>query len=778
MSQQDAIFASGASKISDGHLRHRKPVQGEDSKELDEIIDQTKSLSIKDSKTKYDRGKVFVYVISPLILTAVSAWVRLYKIGQNNKVVWDEAHFGKFGSHYLKHEFYFDVHPPLGKLLVGLSGYLAGYDGSFEFKSGNSYTPEVNYFAMRVFNCIFGILCTPFAYFTAVSLGFSQWSVWFISLLVVFEMLSLTLSKFILLDSMLLLFTVTVFFGLLKVHSCRQSQGLLSKWGFFWLVFTGISIGCVCSVKWVGLFVTALVGFYTIYDLLIDFYRVTAPRSSPDVRIKWSQYLCHWATRIITLIIIPLIIYVTAFKVHFHVLDSSGPGDGSISTLLQASLKGNTLKNGPRSAAFGSLVTLRSQGLSPNLLHSHPHLYPEGSRQQQITTYGFKDENNEFLIEFDLASSKAGRFATLEYDEESPDLKLDYHTLVKDGDIIRLMHREHGCFLHSHSIPAPVLKTQYETSCYGNIDVHDEKDDWVVEIQTQDISPSPEFQNESRSELHPISTNFRLRHKILGCYLATTGFSYPAWGYQQGEVVCKNAYFAQDKSTWWNIEDHVNPKLPSPELSFVAPKPKFWKEFILLNYGMMASNNALIPDTDHFDHIASRWWEWPILRNGLRMSGWYSEEPKYFLMGNPFVTYLTTACIPISVLLITWKFFQWQRQNIEFDVFGKQWNDLIAQGLFPLLGYVLHYFPFIIMGRVTYLHHYVPAIYFAIYAAAFILETLVVKSLHSYAVCTIYSCLYFGIVASFWHFRHFALGMVGSAANFLYLKLLSTWRVA
>ena len=46
------------------------------------------------------------------VYTLLSVITRLYRIGSNHKVVWDEAHFGKFGSYYIRHMFYFDVHPP------------------------------------------------------------------------------------------------------------------------------------------------------------------------------------------------------------------------------------------------------------------------------------------------------------------------------------------------------------------------------------------------------------------------------------------------------------------------------------------------------------------------------------------------------------------------------------------------------------------------------------------------------------------------------------------
>lgn len=163
-------------------------------------------------------------------------------------------------------------------MLVGLSGYLAGYNGSFEFKSGEKYPEDVNFTFMRAFNAAFGIVCVPLAYYTARELNFRRATVWLIALMVLFENSYATISRFILLDSMLLCFTFTTTMCWAKFHRLQRSSFSL-EW-YAWLCLTGLSIGCVCSVKWVGFFCTAIVGLYTIEDLWNKFGDLKIPQVS------------------------------------------------------------------------------------------------------------------------------------------------------------------------------------------------------------------------------------------------------------------------------------------------------------------------------------------------------------------------------------------------------------------------------------------------------------------------------------------------------------------
>ena len=427
-------------KSTDDDLIWRRPIVKEELEDADNFL--------KDDAELYDKVKNesavshLDTIVMPIIFTVLGMFTRMYKIGRNNHVVWDEAHFGKFGSYYLRHEFYHDVHPPLGKMLVGLSGYLAGYNGSWDFPSGEVYPDYIDYVKMRLFQAMFSSLCVPLAYFTGRAIGFSRLSVWLFTILVIFENSYATLGKFILLDSMLLFFTVSSYFCLAKFHTMRKSP-FSARW-WLWLCLTGLNLGCAISVKMVGLFIISVVGIYTISEL----WNLLSDRS-----VSWKVYVNHWLARIFGLIIIPVCVFLLCFKIHFDLLSNSGPGDSTMPSLFQASLNGTKVGKGPRDVALGSsIISIKNQALGGALLHSHVQPFPEGSEQQQVTVYGYSDANNEWFFQ---------RIRGVEPWTDAENKTIEF---VKGGEMYRLMHRLTGKNLHTHEVPAPISKSEYEVS--------------------------------------------------------------------------------------------------------------------------------------------------------------------------------------------------------------------------------------------------------------------------------------------------------------------------
>jgi len=259
-----------------------------------------------------------------------------------------------------------------------------------------------------------------------------------------------------------------------------------------------------------------------------------------------TELAAHVVTRVIGLIVLPFLVYLLSFAIHFAVLTNTGPGDAQMSSLFQANLRGTEVgRDSPLEVAYGSMATIKNMGYGGGLLHSHVQTYPEGSSQQQVTCYHHKDANNNWFF-------YPNRHAA-PYDPEADP------RFIADGEVIRLLHTQTGRNLHSHQIAAPVTKSQWEVSCYGNATIGDDKDHWKIEVVSDAAS-------RDRSKIRTLTTAFRLRHESMGCYLRAGNVNLPQWGFKQIEVTCTKENNPRDTYTHWNIESHVNEKRKEPPL--------------------------------------------------------------------------------------------------------------------------------------------------------------------------------------------------------------------
>lgn len=258
----------------------------------------------------------------------------------------------------------------------------------------------------------------------------------------------IALNQYILLDPPLLFFMTASLMGMVKVSKfTKLNQSFTKRW-WFWLMFTGTMLSCTISVKFVGLFVVLLVGLYTASDLWANL---------GDMNKTIFTSIKELIARAFALIVWPIVLYMIFFYIHLSILNRSGNGDGFYSSAFQSRLIGNSLYNAsmPREVAYGAVVTLKNHKTGGGYLHSHYHLYPKGvgARQQQITTYTHKDENNRWVIKpYDRESYGDGNV-----------------TLVKNGDLIRLEHLQTRRNLHSHNERAPITNKHFQLTGYGEV---------------------------------------------------------------------------------------------------------------------------------------------------------------------------------------------------------------------------------------------------------------------------------------------------------------------
>jgi dolichyl-phosphate-mannose-protein mannosyltransferase len=490
----------------------------------------------------------------------------------------------------------------------------------------------------------------------------------------------------ILLDAFLVFFTALT--ALMWSEFLRYKNEPFSvKW---WrsLTLVGVALGLTVSVKWVGLFTITLIGVFTIGQL----WSIIT-----DGAIPLRTFQKHFMARVVTLIMIPCMIYLTCFRIHFAILNKTGPGSSFMSPEFQSGLGGSFAKESYLNVAYGSTVVLLHEGTRGGFLHSHPHNYPGGSKQQQITCYPHRDKNSDFLLKYPL------NLGDLRNITEKPIVEFEK---ILHKQTIRLEHLATNLRLHSHDVRPTFTddKEVNEVTAYGSKTVlGDANDHWVVEIEG----------GNSTTELHALNSKFRLRHLNTGCYLMSRTSKLPDWAFGQQEVTCSTK--GRRDLTIWRVDSVSHPNMPegSPRVSYT--KPGFFKSFVQLHKLMWTSNKGL-KGSHPYD---SRPTEWPFMHRGI---GFWRSTPDtkgIYLLGNPVVWLSATFAVLLYLGFIVVELVLEQRK-ISFQKSG-YYKEMLLGIWFFAIGYLLHFLPFFLMGRQVFILN---AVVFASLSPFFILWDL------------------------------------------------------
>jgi len=405
--------------------------------------------------------------------------------------------------------------------------------------------------------------------------------------------------------------------------------------------------------------------------------------------------------RVFCLIVIPLTFYMAMFAIHFVCLVNPGDGDGFMSSEFQATLNSKGMQDTPADVLMGSSVTIRHVNTQGGYLHSHPLMYPGGSKQQQITLYPHKDENNIWLLEnqtqpLDIHGEPINGTHAWDNLPELP--------YIKDGDVLRLYHAPTHRRLHSHDVRPPVTEAdwQNEVSAYGYEGFDGDANDFFrVEIVKKQSHGEI-----AKQRLRTIETKFRLVHIMTGCVLFSHKVKLPDWASEQQEVTCARG--GTLPNSLWYIESNEHKALGPDAEKVNYRNPGFFGKFWELQKVMWKTNAGLV-ESHAWD---SRPDSWPILKRGINF--WGRDSRQIYLIGNPLVWWSSTAAVVIYVIFKGVAVLRWQRSFNDYSSSTfKRFDYEIGTSV---LGWAFHYFPFYLMQRQLFLHHYFPALYFAIMA--------------------------------------------------------------
>jgi dolichyl-phosphate-mannose-protein mannosyltransferase len=204
-----------------------------------------------------------------VLVSFLALGTRLWLIADPDHVTFDEVHFGNFTNWYIQKRFHFDIHPPLGKMIMATIAGLTQYKGDIDYggKFGQAYDHnELFFVSQRITPAVFSAFTSPLIYAGCRCLSLSTLSATCAATILTCDLSLIVEGKFILSDGLL------HFFVALHIYALCL---FLSKASSFRTVFSGLTLGAAAACKYTALGLIAIDGTSQVVWLFVKRPKIT-----------------------------------------------------------------------------------------------------------------------------------------------------------------------------------------------------------------------------------------------------------------------------------------------------------------------------------------------------------------------------------------------------------------------------------------------------------------------------------------------------------------------
>ena len=634
------------------------------------------------SKEKPDSERT--YTCYSVLVTLIGLAVRLVKISFPKAVVFDEVHFGKFASLYLERKFFFDLHPPLARLFFALIGFLVNYDGSFKFDYvGQDYIENDQILApfliYRVSNALVGTLIVPLIFNCLKELNCYAITCLFGSLLFALDNAQICQTRYIFLDSLLQLSIIATIYCYIRFYKYEVVTKRVFDYEWYKrLILVGVSLSCAISCKYVGVMTYATVGIAVVFNIFQLFGKLKGKQHS-------SVFVKHFVERLNYLVMLPFLIYLFWFFVHFQILKYD---DNSESEFLSETFQDSLIPNESFITRYDQYQVRYYDNITIRHDFSDIFLCSDGYSEQTLSLFGSLGDNDTSVCVWQIL----------------PDIQeddFDSDTVLSLNENVRLKNVETGKFLASVSNIEEGIENRFHMLGPHKMtsDLYENTLFALLPLREVDLG-------------HVVSSN-KTVFKIFNFMEESTMFidgdlnNSTKQNATQRQPIYANKDMTKLDFAYndWKIDEIVgidNQREIEPfEREYQSYN--FFSKWSELQKAMFMYNNDL--SADHA--FASDPSSWPLSLKGVLYWTKAENRNQIYLIGNILAWWFEVfSTLLYVILVILWLVLpKYTKKLINYDT-----REVIRGPLaFFIVGWACHYLPFYCMQRQKFLHHYLPA---------------------------------------------------------------------